>query len=162
MKCAVFPGTFDPVTLGHMDLIKRASAVFDRLVVGILNNSMKNCMIPADDRKKLLEELTSDMDNVSVDMSEGLLADLVKKHDASVIVRGLRNGTDLDYEMPLAYGNHLLYNRAETVFIPAAPEFSFVSSSAVRELLRYDADISRYVPEAVIKYIKENEAGQSL
>lgn len=153
MKCAVFPGTFDPVTLGHMDIIKRASAVFDRLVVGILNNSMKNCMIPLEDRLSLLRELTADMKNVSVDVSEGLLADFVKEHDASLIVRGIRNTADLEYELPLACGNRILYGKAETVFLPTAPELSFVSSSAVRELVRYGADITRYVPETVSTYI---------
>jgi pantetheine-phosphate adenylyltransferase len=154
MKIAVFPGSFDPVTLGHMDLIQRARGMFDRLVLGVLVNSSKTPLFSLEQRTLMLQELTEHMSDVTVCSYEGLLADFVEQQGACAIVRGLRSSGDFEYELPLAQANHKLNSCADTVFLATAPEYSYVSSSAVRELLRYKADISSYVPEIVLRNIE--------
>lgn len=155
MSVAVFPGSFDPVTAGHMDLIRRSAVMFDRLVLGVLVNSAKQPMFSPEERVAMLRELTADQPNISVCFFEGLLADFVEQQGANVIVRGLRTAGDFEYELPLAQANHKINRHADTIFLATAPEYSFVSSSAVKELLRYDADISGLVPETVLRYIRE-------
>ena len=139
MSTAVFPGSFDPVTTGHVDLICRASRMFDRLVVGV----------------EMLQEIVKDQDNITVCSFEGLLVDFVRQQKADAIIRGLRSSGDFEYELPLAQANYKMNQNADTVFLATAPEYSYISSSAVRELLRYQADISEYVPETVLHYMKE-------
>lgn len=157
MSTAVFPGSFDPVTTGHVDLIRRASRMFDRLVVGVLVNSAKQPLFSKEERVAMLREITVDQDNIEVSSFEGLLVDFVKEQHADAIVRGLRTPGDFEYELPLAQANHKLSVQADTIFLASAPEYSYISSSAVRELLRYQADISGYVPETVLRYMKEHE-----
>jgi pantetheine-phosphate adenylyltransferase len=154
MKIAVFPGSFDPVTLGHMDLIQRAGSIFDRLVLGVLVNSSKKPLFSLEQRVDMLQKLTGDMPWVSVCSYQGLLADFVEQQGACAIVRGLRTAGDFEYELPLAQANHKLNLHADTVFLPTDPIYSYVSSSAVKELLRYGADVSSYVPEIVLQYIE--------
>jgi pantetheine-phosphate adenylyltransferase len=154
MKIAVFPGSFDPVTLGHMDLIQRASQMFDRLVLGVLVNSSKQPLFSVEQRVAMLQELTDGMRHVDVCSYQGLLADFVEQQGACAIVRGLRSSGDFEYELPLAQANHELNPHADTVFLSTAPQYSYVSSSAVKELLRYQADVSSYVPETVIKHLE--------
>lgn len=156
MSTAVFPGSFDPVTTGHVDLIRRASRMFDRLVVGVLVNSAKQPLFSREERVAMLREITADQDNIEVCSFEGLLVDFVKEQNADAIVRGLRTPGDFEYELPLAQANHKLSVQADTVFLASSPEYSYISSSAVRELLRYQADISGYVPETVLHYMKEH------
>lgn len=156
MSTAVFPGSFDPVTTGHVDLIRRASRMFDRLVVGVLVNSAKQPLFSKEERVAMLREITADQDNIEVSSFEGLLVDFVKEQHADAIVRGLRTPGDFDYELPLAQANHKLSVQADTIFLASAPEYSYISSSAVRELLRYQADISGYVPETVLRYMREH------
>ncbi|WP_455056812.1 pantetheine-phosphate adenylyltransferase [Jutongia sp.] len=156
MSTAVFPGSFDPVTTGHVDLIRRASRMFDRLVVGVLVNSAKQPLFSREERVAMLREITADQDNIEVCSFEGLLVDFVKEQNADAIVRGLRTPGDFEYELPLAQANHKLSVQADTVFLASSPEYSYISSSAVRELLRYQADISGYVPETVLRYMKEH------
>ena len=151
MSTAVFPGSFDPVTTGHVDLIRRASRMFDRLVVGVLVNSAKQPLFSKEERVAMLREITADQDNIEVSSFEGLLVDFVKEQHADAIVRGLRTPGDFEYELPLAQANHKLSVQADTIFLASAPEYSYISSSAVRELLRYQADISGYVPETVLQ-----------
>jgi pantetheine-phosphate adenylyltransferase len=153
MKIAVFPGSFDPVTLGHMDLIQRACSMFDRLVLGVLVNSAKVPLFTLEQRVAMLRELTAGMDNVVVCSYRGLLADFVEQQDAVAIIRGLRSSGDFEYELPFAQANHRQNIHADTVFLPTDPQYSYVSSSAVKELLRYGADVSSYVPETVLQYI---------
>lgn len=157
MSTAVFPGSFDPVTTGHVDLIRRASRMFDRLVVGVLVNSAKQPLFSKEERVAMLREITVDQDNIEVSSFEGLLVDFVKEQHADAIVRGLRTPGDFEYELPLAQANHKLSVQADTIFLASAPEYSYISSSAVRELLRYQADISGYVPETVLRYMREHE-----
>ena len=156
MSTAVFPGSFDPVTTGHVDLIRRASRMFDRLVVGVLVNSAKQPLFSKEERVAMLREITADQDNIEVSSFEGLLVDFVKEQHAEAIVRGLRTPGDFEYELPLAQANHKLSVQADTIFLASAPEYSYISSSAVRELLRYQADISGYVPETVLRYMREH------
>ncbi len=156
MSTAVFPGSFDPVTTGHVDLIRRASRMFDRLVVGVLVNSAKQPLFSKEERVAMLREITANQDNIEVSSFEGLLVDFVKEQHADAIVRGLRTLGDFEYELPLAQANHKLSVQADTIFLASAPEYSYISSSAVRELLRYQADISGYVPETVLRYMREH------
>ena len=156
MSTAVFPGSFDPVTTGHVDLIRRASRMFDRLVVGVLVNSAKQPLFSKEERVAMLREITADQDNIEVSSVEGLLVDFVKEQHADAIVRGLRTPGDFEYELPLAQANHKLSVQADTIFLASAPEYSYISASAVRELLRYQADISGYVPETVLRYMREH------
>ena len=155
MSTAVFPGSFDPVTTGHVDLICRASRMFDRLVVGVLVNSAKDPLFSQEERVAMLQEIVKDQDNITVCSFEGLLVDFVRQQKADAIIRGLRSSGDFEYELPLAQANYKMNQNANTVFLATAPEYSYISSSAVRELLRYQADISEYVPETVLHYMKE-------
>jgi pantetheine-phosphate adenylyltransferase len=157
MSIAVFPGSFDPVTVGHMDLIVRSSKMFDRLVLGVLVNSSKTPLFSVEQRVAMLRELTKDLPNISVCSFGGLLADFVKQQGACAIVRGLRTSGDFEYELPLAQANHRLSDDADTIFLATSPEYSYVSSSAVKELLRYHSDVSSYVPETVLRYIETIE-----
>ena len=157
MSTAVFPGSFDPVTKGHMDLIYRASKMFDALVLGVLINSSKQPLLTLEERVKLLGEVTNKMPNVRVEAFEGLLVDFVNKCDADAIVRGLRCAGDFEYELPLAQANYKLNGRADTIFLATSPQYSYVSSSAVKELMRYNADISGYVPMEALKYLNRDK-----
>lgn len=157
MSTAVFPGSFDPVTKGHMDLIYRASKMFDALVLGVLINSSKQPLLTLEERVELLGEVTNKMPNVRVEAFEGLLVDFVDKCDADAIVRGLRSAGDFEYELPLAQANYKLNGRADTIFLATSPQYSYVSSSAVKELMRYNADISGYVPMEALKYLNRDK-----
>ena len=157
MSIAVYPGSFDPVTKGHMDLIYRASKMFDALVLGVLINSSKQPLLTLEERVKLLSEVTNKMPNVRVEAFEGLLVDFVNKCDADAIVRGLRSAGDFEYELPLAQANYKLNGRADTIFLATSPQYSYVSSSAVKELMRYNADISDFVPMEALKYLNRDK-----
>lgn len=153
MTTAVFPGSFDPVTLGHMDLIKRASCMFDKLIIGILTNSNKKPLCTVAERIHMLEELTQNMPGIEVMPFDGLLVDLVNKTGAVAVIRGIRNTTDFEYELPLAQANYKLNNKADTLFLTTLPEHSYISSSAVKELLKYKGDIKGFVPDIVYQFI---------
>lgn len=155
MATAVFPGSFDPVTTGHMDLIERASAIFDVLVIGVLNNSSKSPFFTIEERVQMLEKLTSGMPGTSVLPFNGLLTDFVKMTGADAIIRGVRSSSDFEYELPLAQANYKLNYKADTLFLAARPEHSYISSSAVKELARYKGDIRGFVPEKVYQFIKQ-------
>ncbi len=153
MSTAVFPGSFDPVTTGHMDLIRRAAGMFDSLVLGVLINNAKQPLFTVEERVEMLQELTEEFPNIAVKSFDGLLVDFVEQEQAQVIVRGLRTSVDFEYELPLAQANYKLNKNADTVFLATAPEHSFVSSSAVKELVRFGGDISMMVPDSVKKRI---------
>ena len=146
MRKAIYPGSFDPITFGHQDIIERSSAIFDELIVGVLNNSAKNSLFSVDERVSMLRELTKDIPNVTVDSFDGLLVDYMKESGATIIVRGLRAVTDFEYELQIAQTNHVEYPAVETVFLTTNLKYSYLSSSVVREFAAYGGDISKFVP----------------
>lgn len=156
MSRAIYPGSFDPVTYGHLDIICRASKMFDEIIVGILNNPEKSPLFSVNERVKMLEEVTKDLPNVKVDCFSGLLVDYTRKNNIGVSVRGIRGVSDLEYEMQTAQYNNLLSNeQLETVFLATSPEYSFISSSGVRQVAGFHGDLSPYVPETIAKRVKE-------
>ena len=156
MSRAIYPGSFDPVTNGHLDIIRRASKIFDEVVVGILNNPEKSPLFSVEERVKMLEEITKDLPNVKIDSFSGLLIDYTKKHHIHVSVRGIRGVSDLEYEMQTAaYNSQLSNDELETVFLATSPEYSYISSSGVRQVAGFHGELSPYVPESIAKLIKE-------
>ena len=155
MKRAIYPGSFDPVTFGHMDIIKRSAAMFDEVIVGVLNNSQKNSLFNADVRVTILEDLLREYSNITVEAFDGLLIDFAKKRGANIIVRGLRAVTDFEYELQIAQTNRVEYPDLDTVFLVTDLNYSYLSSSIVREFASYGGDISKFVPAEVIPLIEQ-------
>lgn len=152
MKTAICPGSFDPITLGHLDIIERASDLFDRVIVLVMNNVNKSGAFTVEERIALIEKCVS-KPNVCVDTYSGLLVDYAKQKDAIAIVKGLRAVSDFDYEFQQALINKSLYPKIETVFLTAKGENMFLSSSMVKEVCSLNGDISSYVPQAIVKDI---------
>ncbi len=155
MRKAIYPGSFDPITFGHQDIIERSSLLFDELIVGVLNNRAKNPLFSVDERVSMLEELTKNIPNVTVDSFDGLLVDYMKSSGATIIVRGLRAATDFEYELQIAQTNRVEYPKAETVFLTTNLKYSYLSSSVVREFAAYGGDISKFVPPEFVDRIYE-------
>ena len=155
MKTAIYPGSFDPVTLGHFDIIKRSSEIFDQVIVGVLCNNAKSPLFSVEERVKMLEEVTKDFPNVKIIPFEGLLVEFAKQMDAKVIVRGLRAITDFEYELQMSQTNHKIEPEIETLFLTTSLEFSFLSSTTVKEVASFGGDITQFVPEVIVKKIKE-------
>ena len=150
MKRAIYPGSFDPVTNGHLDIIARSARLVDELIVGVLNNRAKNALFSAEDRVSMLKELTSHYPNVTIEAFDGLLVDYAKRTDAAIIVRGLRAVTDFEYELQIAQTNHEIYEQIETIFLTTRLEYAYLSSTIVKEVASYGGDISRFVPQQII------------
>jgi len=148
---AVYPGSFDPVTNGHIDLIQRSAALFDQVIVAILRNTEKTPLFTVDERIEMLEKVTRDMKNVSVTSFAGLLVDFVQQLGASVIVRGIRAVSDYEYELQMALMNRRLSNKVETVFMLPAESYSFLSSKLVKEIAQLGGSVHAFVPEDVEK-----------
>lgn len=146
MKVAIFPGSFDPLTLGHLDLIKRGSALFDQLAVAVMANSNKKPLFTLDERVQQVKEAVSGLDNVSVITSEGLTVDLMNKIGADYLMRGLRNSRDFEYERDIAAMNQFLDDQVETIFLLADPKYQHLSSSLLKEVTMAGGDISAYLP----------------
>jgi len=155
MKRAIYPGSFDPVTYGHLDIIKRASNLFDEIIVGVLCNSQKNALFSTSERVNMITELTKDFGNVTVKSFDGLTIDFARENDAPIVVRGLRAVTDFEYELQIAQTNHVEYSELETVFLTTSLNYSYLSSTVVREFASYGADISQFVPPYIEQLIKE-------
>ncbi|MBQ6129884.1 MAG: pantetheine-phosphate adenylyltransferase [Lachnospiraceae bacterium] len=149
MKRAIYPGSFDPVTYGHIEIIKRASEIFDELIVGVLENRAKTPLFSIDERVNILNEVLTDLDNVTVKSYDGLLVDFTVQENAGVIVRGLRAVTDFDYELQLAQTNRVLHKEIDTVFLATSLRYAYLSSSTVREVASYGGDIEKFVPPLV-------------
>lgn len=149
----IYPGTFDPITNGHLDLIERASLLFDEVIVGVAFSSSKQPMFDLEERVALVTAVTRPLGNVRVVGFSGLLVDFAKQHQAKVLIRGLRAVSDFEYEFQLANMNRRLMPELESVFLTPAQENSFISSSLVKEVARHGGDISQFVPEAVTKAI---------
>ena len=155
MKIAVYPGSFDPVTHGHMDIIRRSASVFDKLIVGVLRNKSKNPSFTVQERVKMIQEVTSDIENVEVVDFDGLLIDFVHKVGAKAIVRGLRAVTDFEYELQMSLTNKVIAPDVETVFLTTNLQYSYLSSSIVKEIASYNGDISHFVDKRVEKAIQD-------
>jgi len=156
MSKAMYPGSFDPLTLGHLDIIERAAKVFDELVIGVLNNKSKSPLFSVEERVKILTEATKHIPNVSIVCFSGLMADFARENGVTVSVRGLRSATDFEYEMVQAqYNKKLSDGELETVFMATSPEYSFISSSGVKEVAGFGGDLSPYVPTFVAKLVEE-------
>ena len=147
MKTAIYPGSFDPVTSGHLDIIRRAANIFDRLIVCVMVNAGKH---PMEERVDLIRRVTRDLPNVEVDGSSELLAEYARRRGSCVVVKGLRAGSDFENEFQMALINRKIYPELDTMFLTASSQYMFLSSSIVKELGSYDADLRDFIPEAII------------
>lgn len=157
MRIAVCPGSFDPVTFGHTDIIRRASKLFDKVIVLVSVNAAKSPAFTIVERVQLIHKVVNDLklDNVVVDIWDGLLADYVKQVNACAIIKGLRAVSDFEYEFQMALANKILYDEAETVFLTTSGENMYLSSSVVKQIASFGGDISHFVPECILKDITE-------
>ena len=155
-RIGFYPGSFDPVTLGHLDIIKRAAPLFDKLYLGVLINFGKKTLFSAEERVNMLERVTRDLPNVEVISFSGLLVDCCRKYGAFTLVRGIRGVTDFDYEMQLAQGYRALDERIDTIFLFADPAVSYVSSSSARQLAEYGGDLEAFLPEELIREVRDH------
>ena len=155
MKIAIYPGSFDPVTLGHLNIIKRAAACFDRLIVCVMINSKKQGMFTPEERVELIRKVTEDIPNVRVDCSRELLAAYAKRNRARVLVKGLRAVSDYEAEIQMAMVNAKLYPKLDTIFLYTSPKYAYLSSTVVKEMARYGADLSDFVPRQIIGEVQE-------
>lgn len=158
MTKAIYPGSFDPITLGHLDIIKRASKVVDELIIGVLINKKKSPVFTMEERMAMIEEVVADLPNVSVQCFEGLTVEFARKNEANVMIRGLRAVTDFESEMQIAQTNHSLESEVDTIFFTTSLEYAFLSSTIVKEVAYYGGDISEFVPENVERRLGEKFA----
>lgn len=156
-RIAVFAGSFDPFTLAHLDIVRKASAMFDSLVVLVGVNRKKRPFLPVEKRVRLIAETLRDFPHVSVDSFDGLTVDYLKKMSARFLVRGIRSAAEFDAELHLAWNNRSLHPEAETVFFPVSPEYAAISSSAVREILSFGGDVSKMLPESIYRNISPGD-----
>ena len=155
MSRAIYPGSFDPVTLGHIDVITRASKIFDEIIVGVLINSSKTPLFSIEERGNMLEEVCSHLPTVKIVSFDGFSVDFAKEQNANVIIRGLRAITDFEYELQMAQTNRVLNPEIDTLFLTTSIDYSYLSSSIVKEVASLGGDISRFVPETVIDKVYE-------
>ena len=159
MKRIVCPGSFDPITFGHLDIIERASSIFDEVVIAVMVNKTKQTLFTVEERIQMTKEVTAKFPNVKVDSWSGLLVDYCKKNDISIIVKGLRAVTDFDYELQMSQIN-LQLQGVETLFLSTAPAHSFLSSSLVKEIASHGGDVSSYIPAVLLERLKNRLAGK--
>jgi pantetheine-phosphate adenylyltransferase len=155
MKIAVYPGTFDPITNGHLDILERALKLFDKVIITIARNTAKDPLFTEDERFSLLRQVTKKYKNVEVDCFEGLLVDYIRNKKANAIVRGLRAMTDFEYELQMALTNRKLNEKVETIFLMPNEKYTYLSSNMVREIARLHGDVGKFVPPAVCKALKQ-------
>lgn len=158
MKIAIYPGSFDPITSGHLNIIKRAANIFDKLIVCVMVNSAKAPMFSRDERVELIRRSVGDIPNVEVDSSDELLAAYAKRKDGCVIVKGLRAGSDFENEFQMALINHKINPNLDTMFLTAEHQYMYLSSSTVKELGNFDVDLSDFLPEPIIPIFKQRIA----
>lgn len=154
-RIAIYPGSFDPVTNGHLDIMKRASRMVDRLIIGVLNNNSKTPLFSVDERVNMLKEVTRDISNVEIRSFQGLSVNFARQMHAQFILRGLRAITDFDYELQMAQTNRKLFPDIDTIFLTTSLEYAFLSSTTVKEVASYNSDVSLFVPEIVSEKLKE-------
>ncbi len=155
MLRAIYPGSFDPVTYGHYDIIQRSCKIVDELIVGVLNNKAKMPLFSVEERVKMLKEVTESLPNVRIVPFDGLLVDFASRMDARLIIRGLRAITDFEYELQMSQTNHKLEPKVETMFLTTSIQYSYLSSTTVREIAAFGGDLSQFVPEAVAVELKK-------
>lgn len=155
VKTAIYPGSFDPMTKGHMDVLERASSMFDKVIIAVLDNTQKKCLLPTKKRVELIKKSVSGLENVSVDSFDGLTIEYARQQGATVLIRGLRAVSDFEYEMQLSQMNSSLAPEINTIFLITKPEYNFISSSAIKEIVMMGGDISQFVPIEVKDYLEE-------
>jgi len=160
MKTAIYPGSFDPVTLGHLNIIKRAAAAFDKVIVCVLVNSEKQGLFTPDERVELIRKVVRDLANVEVDSSSTLLSAYAKEKNARVLVKGLRALSDFEKEFQMAVVNSKLNPELDTVFFPSSDKYTFLSSTVVKEMIRYHSDLSEFVPREIIETVIQKANGR--
>ncbi len=154
MNIAIYPGSFDPITNGHLDILKNGAEIFDKVIVAVSYNVNKQGFLPVETRMELIRQSVSELKNVEVDSYEGFTVDYAKHKGAGVILRGLRNQNDFEYELQISQTNNALCSDIKTVFLITKPEYGYISSSMVREIHALNGDISKFVPEAVNNFLK--------
>lgn len=155
MKIAIYPGSFDPITKGHLDILKTGAEIFDKVIIAVAYNSEKKGFLPVEDRVKLIKESVKDLDNVEVDSFAGLTVEYAKRKGAKVLIRGLRAVSDFEYELQLSQANSALCEEIRTVFLTTKPKYNFISSSTIKEIYINNGDISKFVPEPVYTHLME-------
>ena len=158
MNLAIYPGSFDPITKGHLHILKTASQIFDKVIITVLNNPKKQGFLTVEQRLMLIKEVTKEFPNVEVESFEGLTVEFAKLKGANIIIRGLRAVSDFEYEMQLSQANSALAKDIKTVFLTTKPKYNFISSGTVKEIFGYGGDISAFVPEEVESYLKKEFA----
>ena len=158
MKIAIYPGSFDPITSGHLNIIQRASKIFDRLIVCVMVNSSKRPMFSRDERVELIRRVVEDLGNVEVDSSDELLAEYARRKGSCVIIKGLRAGSDFENEFQMALINHKINPTLDTMFLTSESQYMYLSSSAVKELGRYNVDLADFLPDKIIPDFKQRIA----
>lgn len=154
MKIAIYPGSFDPITKGHLDVLKTGSQIFDKVIIAVSNNTAKEGFLSVEERLNLIKASIDDLDNVEVDAFDGLTVGYAKQKGAKVIIRGLRAVSDFEYEMQLSQTNSALADEITTIFLITKPKYNFISSSTVKEIVLMHGDISKFVPPPVNDYLK--------
>lgn len=152
-RIGIYPGSFDPITLGHLDVIRRSAKIVDHLIIGVLANNSKQPLFSSDERVTLIEKATKEFSNVSVEAFDGLTVEFARARRASVIFRGLRAVSDFEYELQIAQINHKLAPEIDTVFLTTSVEYSYLSSSIVKEVASYGGDITKLVPECILQTV---------
>ena len=155
MKIAIYPGSFDPITKGHLDILKNASGIVDKVIIAVARNGEKKGFLSTEERVELIKKSIERLDNVELDAFEGLTIEYAKKRGAEILIRGLRAVSDFEYEMQLSQTNSALCDEIKTVFLTTKPKYNFISSSTIREILQNNGDISKFVPQAVNEYLTQ-------
>ncbi|MCQ2789893.1 MAG: pantetheine-phosphate adenylyltransferase [bacterium] len=155
MKIAIYPGSFDPITKGHLDVLNTAAEIFDKVIIAVSKNTSKKGFLSVEDRVKLIKESVADLENVEVDSFEGLTVQYAKSKGAKILIRGLRAVSDFEFEMQLSQSNTTLAPEIKTIFLTTRPRYNFISSSTVKEIIAMGGDISKFVPEPVFNFFKK-------
>lgn len=153
MRIAIYAGSFDPITKGHLDILKTAAEMFDKVIIAVAKNSEKKGFLPVDVRVELIKDSIKDIENVEVDSFDGLTINYAHKKGATVLIRGLRAVSDFEYEMQLSQANSALADDIKTIFLTTKPKYNFISSSTIKEIFLNGGDVSKFVPEAVAVYL---------
>lgn len=154
MRIAIYPGSFDPITKGHLDILKTGAGLFDKVIIAVARNSEKKGFLTFDERVELIKKSVKDIENVEVDSFEGLTIEYAKKKNAQILIRGLRAVSDFEYELQLSQANSSLCSEIKTVFLTTKPKYNFISSSTIKEIYINNGDISKFVPAPVYEFLK--------